>query len=134
LPGRPTIVLDVAHNPRAARVLADTLGGMAYHPTTWAVFGMLRDKDIAGVVDAVRHRIDRWLPAELAGPRAASAAELAAILAGAGVPGPLPTFASPAAALAHARESANEGDRIVAFGSFLTVADVLRSLARTQSE
>ncbi len=134
LPGRPTIVLDVAHNPQAARVLADNLGGMAYHPATWAVFGMLRDKDIAGVVNAVRHRIDRWLPAELAGPRAASAAELAAILAGAGVPGPFPTFASPAAALAHARESANEGDRIVAFGSFLTVADVLRSLARTQSE
>ncbi len=90
LPGRPTIVLDVAHNPQAARVLADNLGGMAYHPATWAVFGMLRDKDIAGVVNAVRHRIDRWLPAELAGPRAASAAELAAILAGAGVPRTLP--------------------------------------------
>lgn len=134
LPGRPTIVLDVAHNPQAARALADNLGGMAYHPVTWAVFGMLKDKDIAGVVEAVRHRIDRWLPADLAGPRAASAAELAAILAGAGVSGPTPTFASPAAALAHARECANEGDRIVAFGSFLTVADVLRSLPRPQSE
>ena len=53
LPGRPTLVLDVAHNPQAARVLADNLGDMAFHPTTWAVFGMLRDKDVAGVIDGL---------------------------------------------------------------------------------
>jgi len=130
LPGRPAIVLDVAHNPQAARSLADNLGAMAFHPTTWAVFGMLRDKDIAGVVDAMRHRVDRWLPATLEGPRAATADELAATLAASGVAGPLPTFASPTAALAYAREHAGGDDRIVAFGSFLTVADVLRALGR----
>jgi len=130
LPGRPTVVLDVAHNPQAARVLADSLGGMAFHPRTWAVFGMLRDKDIAAVVDALRPRIDRWLPATLVGPRAASADELAAVLENAGVAGPLPRFASPAAALAFAQENAGENDRILAFGSFLTVADVMRSLGR----
>ncbi|WIM06589.1 MAG: bifunctional tetrahydrofolate synthase/dihydrofolate synthase [Candidatus Nitricoxidivorans perseverans] len=123
-PGWPTVVLDVAHNPQAARVLADSLGEMAGHPATWAVFGMLRDKDIAGVVRAVRHRIDRWLPCQLPVPRAASAEEVAAILASEGVTGPLPTFPSPAAALAYARENAGGGDRIVAFGSFLTVAGV----------
>lgn len=130
LPGRPSVVLDVAHNPQAARVLADNLGGMAFHPTTWAVFGMLRDKDIAGVVRAVRHRIDRWLPCTLAGPRAASADQLAAILAAEGVAAPLPRFDSPAAAIAFAQENAGENDRIVAFGSFLTVADVMRFLGR----
>jgi dihydrofolate synthase/folylpolyglutamate synthase len=130
LPGRPAVVLDVAHNPQAARVLADNLGGMAFHPRTWAVFGMMRDKDIAGVVGALRGRIDHWLPATLAGPRAATAAELAAELAAAGVAEPLPTFASAAAAFAYAREQAGEDDRIVVFGSFLTVADVLRALGR----
>jgi dihydrofolate synthase/folylpolyglutamate synthase len=130
LPGRPTVVLDVAHNPQAARVLADNLGSMAFHPTTWAVIGMLRDKDIAGVVAAVRHRIDRWLPCSLEGPRAASADDLAAILASAGAAEPLPRFESPAAAIAFAQEKANENDRIVAFGSFLTVADVMRFLGR----
>lgn len=130
LPGRPAIVLDVAHNPQAAKVLADNLGDMAYHPTTWAIFGMMRDKDIAGVVQAMRHRIDHWLPVDLEGPRAASAAHLGAILANSGVPALLPGFASPSAALAHARKHASEDDRIVAFGSFLTVADVLRSLGR----
>jgi dihydrofolate synthase/folylpolyglutamate synthase len=130
LPGRPTVVLDVAHNPQAAGVLADNLGSMAFHPQTWAVFGMLRDKDIAGVVRAMRHRVDRWLPVTLEGPRAATADDLAAILLQEGVTGPLPTFPTPAAAFAYAQEQAGEDDRIVAFGSFLTVADVLRALGR----
>ena len=128
LPGRPTVVLDVAHNPQAARSLADSLGGMPFPPATWAVFGMMRDKDIAGVVQAVSHRIDRWLPASLEGPRGASAAEVVAALAACGVGEGLPSFVSPAVALGHALGQAGEDDRIVAFGSFLTVADVMRSL------
>lgn len=128
LPGRPTVVLDVAHNPQAATVLADSLGSMAFHPTTWAVFGMLRDKDIVGVIEAIKHRVDCWLPVTLNGPRAATATELVKALELAGVSGPLSTFESPSAALAHAQEKAGEDDRIVAFGSFLTVADVMRSL------
>jgi dihydrofolate synthase/folylpolyglutamate synthase len=128
LPGRPAIVLDVAHNPQAARALAENLGGMAFHPVTWAVFGMLKDKDIAGVVAAMRDRVDRWLPVTLPGPRAATSRELAVALHDAGIPGPLEEFDSPSAALAFARGHAGENDRIVAFGSFLTVADILMAL------
>ena len=130
LPGRPTVVLDVAHNPQAARSLAANLGDMAFHPQTWAVFGMLRDKDIGAVVRELKDRVTRWLPCSLEGIRAADAALLTRILGDEGVAGPLPRFATPAEAFRHARESANESDRIVVFGSFLTVADVLRELAR----
>jgi dihydrofolate synthase/folylpolyglutamate synthase len=130
LPGRPTIVLDVAHNPQAASVLADNLGNMAFHPRTWAVFGMMRDKDIAGVIDAMRGRVDHWLPATLEGSRAARSGELAEALRAAGIEGPLPGFESAALAYAHAQEQAGEDDRILVFGSFLTVADVLRALGR----
>jgi dihydrofolate synthase/folylpolyglutamate synthase len=128
LPGRPTLVLDVAHNPQAARVLAGNLGGKAFHPTTWAVFGMLRDKDISGVIEAVKARVDVWLPCTLEGPRAASADFLAEALAAAGckVGGRYPT---PAAALRRAQAGAGNDDRILAFGSFLTVAEVLRARA-----
>jgi dihydrofolate synthase/folylpolyglutamate synthase len=128
LPGRPTVVLDVAHNPQAVAALADSLGGMAFHPRTWAVFGVLRDKDIAGVVGAIKHRVDFWLPATLDGPRAAHSNDLAETLRAAGVAGPLPTFKSPSAAFRYAGEMAGEDDRILAFGSFLTVADVMRAL------
>ena len=131
LPGQPTIILDVAHNPQAARILADNLGNMAFHPETFAVFGMLRDKDMAAVVQALKGRVTQWLPCTLPGPRAASADELVQILESAGIPGPHLTFAIPAAALAYAREQAGDGDRIVAFGSFLTVADVMSTLGRT---
>jgi len=126
LPGRPTIVLDVAHNPHAARVLATTLGTMGYFPETVAVFGMLADKDIGGVIAAIRPRIDRWFVATLPGPRGASAADVSARLARAGVaPDAIRTFGDVCAGLAAARNEVREADRIVVFGSFLTVAAAL---------
>ena len=85
LPGRPAIVLDVAHNPHAARVLAATLGAMGYFPATIAVFGMLADKDVRGVIDAVKARIDAWFVASLPGPRGAAADAIRAELTRAGI-------------------------------------------------
>jgi dihydrofolate synthase/folylpolyglutamate synthase len=126
LPGRPAIVLDVAHNPHAARVLATTLGSMGFYPETIAVFGMLADKDVRGVIDAVRARIDRWFVATLPGPRGAAADAIRARLEEAGVArSAIRMFDDIDAGLAAAREEAGEADRIVVFGSFLTVAAAL---------
>jgi len=134
LPGRPTVVLDVAHNPHAAQVLAAAAGTMGFHPRTFAVFGMLADKDIAGVVAAIGARIDAWYVATLPGPRGASAAALQAILGRAGVaPAALHAFDDVAAALAAARGDADEADRIIVFGSFLTVAAALAAMGRGTS-
>ena len=128
LPGRPQIILDVAHNPEAVAVLAQNLAAGGYAPRTLAVLGMLRDKDIAGVVRALAHRISKWHVADLGGPRGASADELAravhAVAAGARVE----RHADPAAALAAARSEANEDDKILVFGSFLTVAQAMTKL------
>jgi dihydrofolate synthase/folylpolyglutamate synthase len=122
LAGRPTIVLDVAHNPQAARVFAAALGTMAYHPRTTAVFGMFTDKDIAGVAHAIRARVDRWHVAGLPGPRGASAATVRMALESAGVlPSAIRVHDTVAAAFDHAREETDEADRIIVFGSFLTV-------------
>ena len=129
LPGRPAIVLDVAHNPQAARVLAANLGNMAFHPQTWAVFGMMADKDIDGVIDALRERVTHWLPCTLDGRRAASADFLASRLRAKGLM-VVDEFATPQNALAAARERAGEDARILAFGSFLVVAAALHALGR----
>ena len=121
LPGRPELVVDVAHNPQAARALADNLAGMSPRRQTWVILGMLRDKDIEGVLAAFRWPVDRWLLVDLPGPRGASAVELQARLATDRVE----VFASPSDAWRYAQAWADEDDRIVAFGSFLTVADIL---------
>jgi dihydrofolate synthase/folylpolyglutamate synthase len=106
---------------------------MGFFPYTFAVFGMLADKDIDATISHLRSRVDHWLCVDLSGPRGSSAADLAARLRKAGVrPGEgvdaertISCFASPREAFAAAQERAGENDRIVVFGSFLTVADVL---------
>lgn len=124
LPGRPVTVLDVAHNPQAAHVLADNLFEQGFFGCTWAVCGMLRDKDLEGVLDALKGRIDVWLPCTLDGPRGLSSEALGGQLKAIGAT-VAERFDSPAAAYIYAQENAAENDRIVVFGSFLTVADVL---------
>ena len=132
LPGQPAVILDVAHNPHAAAVLADNLDNMGFYPYTYAVFGMLNDKDIDGVIAKLGDRIDHWYCAGLPGPRGLSGEELAARLRARGVKedkdSSVQACADPAAAYAAARESMGEGDRILVFGSFLTVAGVLASM------
>ena len=130
LPGRPQVILDVAHNPEAATVLAENLAASGFSAETIAVFGMLRDKDIAGVVRALDPRVTRWLVASLPGPRGASGAALAEALAEERVRGSVAVHGSIADAFAVARETAGENDKIVAFGSFLTVAEVMAWLNR----
>jgi dihydrofolate synthase/folylpolyglutamate synthase len=126
LPGRPAIVLDVAHNPHAAHALNATLGVMGYFPETLAVFGILADKDIAGVVAAMRSRVDRWFVATLPGPRGATAAAVRLALERAGIAGSaIRTFDDVGSGFAAARDAAGEADRIIVFGSFLTVAAAL---------
>lgn len=131
LPGRPMIVFDVAHNPHAARALASALGEMGYHPETIAVCGMLADKDLAGVVAAMKSRVDRWFLGSLPGPRGATAVTIRDKLLMAGVdPAMVRSFDSIAEAVVAARDAAGEADRIVVFGSFLTVAAAKTALVR----
>ncbi len=130
LPGRPTVVLDVAHNPHAATALADALGTMGFYENTYAVFGMLNDKDIRRVIQLLSPRIDHWFIAGLEGPRGTTAAQLGALLEAEGLVGRYTPCLSIRHALAAAQERATPNDRILGFGSFYTVADLLRALDR----
>ncbi|MHB0925759.1 MAG: bifunctional tetrahydrofolate synthase/dihydrofolate synthase [Gallionellaceae bacterium] len=125
IPGRPQLILDVAHNPHAARSLAQNLAGLPPCPHTWAVFAMLRDKDMAGVAAALDPHIDTWLVAGIAAPRGAPAGELAQVLQNTGVRGDIQAFPDVGEALRYAYNAAGENDRITTFGSFYTVAEAM---------
>jgi dihydrofolate synthase/folylpolyglutamate synthase len=128
LPGLPAVVLDVAHNPEAAAALAANLADMGFFPETWAVFGMLRDKDIVGVCRAMKGRVSAWFTADLSVPRGAGSEMLADAILRAQAGGDVLRFASPREAYYAARKRAGGNDRIVVFGSFHTVADVMMAI------
>jgi len=107
VPGRPQLILDVAHNPHAARSLAQNLANLP-PAKTFAVFAMLKDKDMAGVVAALDAQIDVWLVAGIDAPRGATAAELAQVLERQGVRGEVVACPSIAQALHEASNRAGE--------------------------
>lgn len=124
------IVVDVGHNPQAARALAAWLEASPAAGPAFAVFAALGDKDIAGVIAALEDRIDRWWLAGLtdAGPRGLSVDMFAERLAGTAAAGGIrcPEVAD---ALTAARHEAVPGTRILVFGSFHTAAAALDALA-----
>lgn len=114
----PEIILDVAHNPHGAAFFMGQLGPLSGR--THAVFAMLNDKDIGGVLDACLGRIDAWHIASLDGARGTAWDVLEPLLLARGMM-VASRSDSVAAALRRARQQAGAGDRIVVFGSFYTV-------------
>jgi dihydrofolate synthase/folylpolyglutamate synthase len=126
LGGDPALIVDVGHNPQAARALAEWLdaqpGGRVH-----AVYGALADKDVAGVIGALGDRIAQWHLAglERVTPRGLSVTELAAILQHTLPQASFDAHADVASALAAARAAAKPGECILAFGSFFVASAVI---------
>lgn len=135
VPGQPALVLDVAHNPHAVAALAQNLDQMGFFPRTHAVFGAMADKDLAEIFRKMAPLVDSWHFCDLAIPRAATAAALAAQFEALRAEGALKapadahvaTHGDPLAALAAASGAADPADRILVFGSFYTVGGVLKN-------
>jgi dihydrofolate synthase/folylpolyglutamate synthase len=125
VPGDVEWILDVAHNVPAAQVLATNLRALPAR-RTFAVCGILGDKDIGGILATLAAQVDAWIPVTLSGPRTVSAQALAAQLP------PSSSIVTHAEDVASgcraARAAAAVGDRIVVFGSFLTVGPALEYL------
>ena len=131
VPGQPTLVLDVAHNPHSVAALTANLDAMGYFPTTHAVFGAMADKDLATMLAKVGPLVDRWYFTSLPTARAETAAALqqkwnaVQMVAGGRRDVVSSLHADPLAALDAAVAAADPADRIVVFGSFYTVGGVL---------
>ena len=128
LPGRPLTVLDVGHNPHAARALRRSLINLMFAEKRTAVFSILADKDIDGVLDIVKDQFDEWHIAPLDVPRGMTAEVLVRKLSEHGIEN-VKVFENIEKAYRAALEKAGENDRIVVFGSFHTVAAVMAALS-----
>ncbi|MFA0924236.1 bifunctional tetrahydrofolate synthase/dihydrofolate synthase [Xanthomonas fragariae] len=121
------VLLDVGHNPQAARALAAALGAQAHAGSTYAIYASLADKDVLGVVAAVAAQIDHWVLAGLVDARGQSAEALQARLRGTAAAQAL-CHHDVANALRAVLASTITGDRVLVFGSFHTVVDALQAL------
>ncbi len=122
----PDVILDVAHNPHAARALRDNLQRLgADGSKVIAVFSMLSDKDIASMVDILHEAIDEWHVAPIQHPRAASIDYLQACISQNVTPDNIYVYADLPAALQAGYKKAAKNDKIIVFGSFFTVAAIL---------
>jgi len=133
LPGRfqevkinPSLILDVAHNPHAAKSLRDNLRAHSVSGKTIAVFSILRDKDILGVVAAVSLDIDAWYIAEIENERAANIDIICKAIQKVNPSAHIVTFKNIQEAYQFASNEVERNDRIIAFGSFYTVADIMK--------
>jgi dihydrofolate synthase / folylpolyglutamate synthase len=130
VPGQPTLVLDVAHNPHAVATLAQNMDQMGFFPRTHAVLGVMADKDIASILTRMAPFVDHWYFCDLPIARAATAQDVAQLYQQLALKGPGPVttacHADPRAALLAALAGADPADRIVVFGSFYTVGGVLK--------
>jgi len=126
IPGEVEWILDVAHNVPAAETLRDNLRQLPPARRTIAVCGILGDKDIRGITATLATEVDAWILVTLAGPRAVNTQQIAAQLP------PHASVMSHAAGVAEAcrtaRAAARPGDRVLIFGSFLTVGPALEFL------
>ena len=123
-----TLLLDVGHNPHASDYLARRLESRPPSGKRWAVFALLADKDLPGVVAPLLGLISGWAVAPLNTPRSRSAGELAGHLRAQGAA--VAQYPDVHTALEAQCEQAAEGDEILLFGSFFCVAEALDWLAR----
>ncbi|MDH5345803.1 MAG: bifunctional tetrahydrofolate synthase/dihydrofolate synthase [Gammaproteobacteria bacterium] len=133
LPGRFQVVddryiLDVAHNPPAARVLAEQLADYDAPGRVICIIGMLADKDVAGFVGELTGQVDEWVAVDVSGTRAQSADDLARPVANA-TGRPCLVAGKLQAALEQASRDAGPADRILVTGSFYVVGPALDWLA-----
>ncbi|MGM0433105.1 MAG: bifunctional folylpolyglutamate synthase/dihydrofolate synthase [Pseudomonadota bacterium] len=127
LDGAPPVILDVGHNPQAARWLARRLRDIPEKPVQ-AVYGAMGDKDLEGVAGALADAIDGWHLAPLPGPRGLTAQQVNDRISGVIPDDRIQTTPSVREALASAREAAGRSGCVLVFGSFLTVSEALAVL------
>jgi dihydrofolate synthase/folylpolyglutamate synthase len=127
VPGPITIIYDVSHNPAAVKWLAAKLASLPCSGKTHAVFSMLEDKDITGSLLNIKNKVDNWYVAPLNTKRASTEKRLKQSFLEAGMTDNTSYFQTLTEAYQAAMKSSIEGDRIIIFGSFYTISEIIKT-------
>lgn len=127
---RIPVLLDVGHNPEAVKTLVDylkmTFPGKRIH----AIFSMMKDKDIASVLEIMNPVVYDWFFAPLANPRAATEPFMRKIFSQSPVTRVSFGFTGFAEAFNKAQSQSTENDLLLVFGSFFLVSDCLNEFEK----
>lgn len=127
IPGVPSVLLDVAHNPQAAGSLANYLRKSFSGRRIIAVFSTMVDKDIRGLVENLRPLVSHWIFAPLSNPRCAPESDIAEVFSTTGIEHITMGFSCADSAFEEAGQRARGNDLVLVFGSFFLVAEFLRN-------
>lgn len=133
LPYRPMVIVDVGHNPHAAAALKRNLLTLPFAKKRLAVFSVLQDKDLSGMIDELKNEFNAWYIAPLSTARALACDKIIAALHAAGE-NEVFVFPSIAEAYIAAWQTVSEEDQVIVFGSFYTVAETLRVIESVGDE
>ncbi len=130
--GEVPVLLDVGHNPQAVRALADYLQQRFSGRRVFAVFTMMKDKDIKGVLEIMKPLVERWYVAPLLNPRTATESLMRDAFQAVGINKVDFGFGGFAETYAAAKKNVQNGDLILVFGSFFLVAEFLATIETKQ--
>jgi dihydrofolate synthase/folylpolyglutamate synthase len=130
--GEIPVLLDVGHNPEAVKTLVDYLGSTFPEKRIHAIFAMMKDKDIASVLEIMNPVVYDWFVAPLNNPRAATEAMMQKIFSQSSVARVSFGFSDFAKAYQMAKSQSQQGDLLLVFGSFLLVSDCLINLRKSE--
>jgi dihydrofolate synthase/folylpolyglutamate synthase len=130
--GEIPVLLDVGHNPEAVKTLVEYLTASFPEKRIHAVFSMMKDKDIASVLEIMNPVIDDWFFAPLSHPRIATEAMMRRIFSQSSIAKVSFDFTDFAEAYQAAKSQAQKGDLLLVFGSFLLVSDCLINLRESE--
>jgi dihydrofolate synthase/folylpolyglutamate synthase len=123
----PDWLIDVAHNPHSALALAKYLDKKPSTGKTFALFSMLKDKDIKQVLSIMDRHIDEWHIVGLEGSRGMTTANLSLIMKSANIQSKIIPHKSFLDAIHFLKKDSKNKDKVVVFGSFLVVSNVIES-------
>ena len=121
---QPTVIIDAAHNPHGAEALCRALMGSFAFPRLVCVVGILQEKDVIGIIEALDPVVDHFVVTQSQSDRAISVSDLADAVSAIAGPDRVDSRANVESALERAKEIAGVEGGVIVTGSITLIGEV----------